>query len=112
MDKVKVFTLGYFPFTMGGDVWQPICIEVEADGPHDLGDGYKGYVVTAPNGRTFIAEATSGAFVGPDLETVKTDIQLGDKEMMTKQVAAAVKQSKQAKDLTPEKFWSMLKCNK
>jgi len=107
---MKVFTLGYFPFVMGGDVWQPICIDVEADGPHDIGNGYQGYVVTAPNGKTFVAEATSGAFVGPDLKTVKEDISLGEKKMMAKQVADAVEQSKKAKELTPDEFWGMLKC--
>jgi len=107
---MKVFTLGYFPFVMGGDVWQPICIDVEVDGPHDIGNGYQGYVVTAPNGKTFVAEATSGAFVGPDLKTVKEDISLGEKKMMAKQVADAVEQSKKAKELTPDEFWGMLKC--
>jgi len=109
---LKVFTVGYFPFTMGGNVWRPICCEVEVDGPHDIGKGYKGYVVTAPNGKTFIAEATSGAFVGPDLKTVKEDITLGEKNVMVEQVAKAVEQSKGAKEITPDEFWGMLKCKK
>jgi hypothetical protein len=109
---LKVFTLGYFPFTMGGNVWQPICCEVEADGPHDIGKGYKGYVITAPNGKTFIAEATTGAFVGPDLKTVKEDITLGEESVMVEQVAKAMEQSKQAKEMTPDKFWGMLKYKK
>jgi hypothetical protein len=109
---MKVFTLGYFPFVMGGRTWQEICIEVEnADGPHDIGKGYQAYVITAPNGKTFVAEATSGAFVGPDLKTVRDDIKLGEQETMDKQVAQAVEQSKLAKTLTPEEFWRMLKCN-
>ena len=107
---MKVFTIGYFPFLMGGYPYQPISCEVEADGPHSIGKGYKGYVVTAPNGKTFVAEATSGAFVGPDLKTVREDIKLGEKKTMAKQVADAVEQGKGAKELTPDKFWGMLKC--
>jgi len=110
--KIKVFTLGYFPFIMGGNVWQEICIDVEADGPYDIGKGYKGYVVTAPNGKTFVAEATSGALVGPDIKTVKEDISIGEQKMMDKQVAQAVEQSKKAKTLSSDEFWKMLKCNK
>jgi len=109
---MKVFTMDYVPFVMGGKVWQPMCCEVEADGPHDLGDGYQGFVVTAPNGTTFIAEATSGAFVGPDLKAVKKDIKTGDKSIMAEQVASAVTEMKMAKDVEPDYFWQKLKCLK
>ena len=109
---MKVFTLEYVPFVMGGKTWQPMCCEVEADGPHDLGDGYQGFIVTAPNGQTFIAEAMSGAFVGPDLKAVKKDIETGDKELMVKQVAEACIQMKKAKDVKPDYFWRKLKCLK
>jgi len=110
MKQIKVFTLEYVPFVMGGNVWQPMATTVKADGPHDIGNGYKAYVVTAPNGKTFIAESTSGAFVGPDLETVKTDIQLGDPDIMKKQVKNAVVQSKQAREVDQDEFWRKLKC--
>ena len=107
---MKVFTMEYVPFVMGGNVWQPMCCEVEADGPHDLGDGYKGYVITAPNGKTFIAEETSGAFVGPDLKAVREDIETGDKSIMADQVADAVIQMKKAKERSQDHFWRKLKC--
>jgi len=109
---MKVFTIGYFPFVMGGNVWQPIYCEVEADGPHDLGLGYEGFIVTAPNGKTFIAEATTGAFVGPDLKSVMDDIKTGDPKMMKKQITEAASTVKRAKELLPDEFWRMLKCNK
>ena len=110
--EIKVYTLRYTPFVMGGNTWQPVAILVEADGPHDLGSGYNGFIVTAPNGKTFIAEAESGAFIGPDLKTVKEDISTGDSEMMKTQVADAKIQSAQARMLDPDEFWKLLKCIK
>lgn len=109
--KVKVYTLGYFPFVMGGNVWQPISCEVETENKkHDLGRGYKGYLITAPNGKTFVAECDSGAFVGPTLEQVREDIKTGDPEVMKKQVADALIESKKAKKIDPSEFWGRLKC--
>jgi len=109
--KLKIFTLGYFPFVMGGRVWQEICIEVEnAEGPYDI-EGYQVCVVKAPDGTTFVVEATSGALVGPNLEIVRNDITSGDKEIMDQQVAEAVEKSKKARMIEPEEFWRMLGCD-
>jgi len=109
---MKVFTIAYTPFVMGGSVWQPVCCEVKVDGPYDIGDGFQGFIVTAPNGKTFIAEATSGAFVGPDLKSVRKDIKIGDKALMSKQVVRAVSDMKRAKEIKPSEFWRKLKCLK
>ena len=108
--KVKVYTLEYCPFVMGGEVWQPMATEVEADGPHDIGKGFEAYVVTAPNGKTFVAEKESGAFIGPDLKTVSGDIKIGELKSMKKQVEDAKLQMAKAKTVTNEYFWKKLKC--
>jgi hypothetical protein len=108
---MKVFTMRYQPFIMGGNVWQPVCCDVEVEGPYELGLGYKGYVVTAPNGKTFVAEASTGAFVGPDVKSVKNDIETGDQELMKKQVSEAAVLSKKASEVSAEEFWGLLKCN-
>jgi len=105
--EIKIYTLRYTPFIMGGNVWQPVGTLVEADGPHNLGAGYNGFVITAPNGETRIAEAESGAFVGPDLKTVKEDIRVGEPELMKRQVADAKIQSAQAKMIDPDEFWKL-----
>lgn len=85
---------------------------VEADGPHELGSGYNGFVITAPNGKTFIAEAESGAFIGPDLKTVKEDVSIGDSKIMKRQISDAKIQSANAMMIDPDKFWKLLKCMK
>lgn len=113
-EKLKVFTLAYFPFTMGGRVWRPMACEIEFenyDGPHDLGGGYRGYIITAPNGATFIAEADSGGFVGPSLKMVRQDIENGDPAVMKQQVEDALRQSKEAEVVDTDEFWRKLKCN-
>jgi F420-0:gamma-glutamyl ligase-like protein len=107
--KVKVWTMGYFPFTVGGNVWQPIKAEVEATGPHELGKGFKGYLCTSPSGRTKVAEASTGAIVGDTLIDVMKDIaDCDDIEFMNKQVRDATREMKQGHDLTTEDFWNRL----
>ena len=95
----------YFPFVLGGNVWQPRACEVEADGPHDLGAGYQGYLVTSPGGHYVVAEATTGAMVGPNLEAVRKDIAEGDPELMVKQMAQAKIDSTGTKMMEPDEFW-------
>ncbi len=112
MKKIKVYTLEYQPFIMGGNVWQPVATHVEASGPHSLGPNYKGFVITAPNGKTFVAEARSGAFVGPNLKTVRDDLRIGDPTLMKKQVDDALIQCEQARVVEPDEFWKLLKCDK
>jgi hypothetical protein len=106
---MKIWTMGYFPFTLGGDVHRPICCDVEVSGPHDLGFGYQGYVATSPNGRTFVAESETGAIVGPSLSDVINDISQGDPSIMRKQIEKAHETAKRAEELSPDRFWSLIK---
>ena len=103
--KIKIYTMFYFPFVMGGNVWQPWACEVEADGPHDLGGGYQGYLVTSPGGHYVVAEATTGAMIGPNLEAVRKDIAEGDPEIMAKQMEQSKSDSTGVQMLEPEEFW-------
>lgn len=114
--KILVWTVGHDPFVMGGAVNYVLKTKVEATGPHKLGKGYKGYLVTAPNGKTFVAEAETGAFVGPTLESVAKDIAAADKAVMEQQIADAKvffnDDWHQRAEATPEEFWTKLKCLK
>lgn len=110
LKTMLVWTMGYFPFVMGGKVWQPIGTNVEVSQAIPVGRGYKVYVVTAPNGKVFIAEATTGAFVGPSIESVKKDIETGDPKLMKEQVKKATATRENVKVLEPTDFWTRLKC--
>lgn len=110
--QLVVWTKAYRPFLMGGDVHQPVGIEVTVYNPVSLGRGYKGHLITAPNGRTFVAEATTGAFVGPTFEAVKQDIKTGDPKLMKQQMKDAAAMRVKVDVITPAEFWSMLKCGK
>jgi hypothetical protein len=103
--KLKIYTMFYFPFVMGGNVWQSRACEVEVDELHELGGGYQGYLVTSPNGHYVVAEATTGAMVGPNLEEVRKDIAEADPDVMAKQMAQAKSDSTGVQELEPEKFW-------
>lgn len=105
-----IWTEGYRPFVMGGSVYYPIGCKVECEGPHEIGLGYRAWVATAPNGRTFVAESMTGAIVGPTLEQVREDIRTGDPAIMKQQVAAAKQRAKAIEFTTPDKFWTALKC--
>lgn len=108
MTSVKVWTLKHNPFALGMS-YKPVGCYVEANGPFDLGEGYKGYLVVSPKGKTFVAEALSGAFVGPSIEAVRKDIETGDLELMKRQVEDAIQQSKAVETIPAEEFWSLLR---
>ena len=102
---MEIYCRGYRPFIMGGNVRYTVKCEVEADGPHDLGKGFTGYIVTTPDGRTLVAETTSGGTVGPSLESVRADIAEGDVRIMSEQIQLSQKEAMGATKVTPEEFW-------
>lgn len=104
-----VWTKAYRPFILGNP-HTPISCELPALGPVELGKGYTGYLIVAPNGKTFVAEATSGGFVGTSLESVRSDVADSDQATMDKQVADAIEMAKDAARVQPEQFWRLLRC--
>jgi hypothetical protein len=112
-----VWTEGYSPFILGGECHHPVGVEVEPGEKHDIGGGYYGYVITNPiNGDTFVAESTTGAFVGPDLPAVRDDIQScidqGCPEVMEQQVADAAERRKKVRVEKSDRFWARFKKRK
>jgi len=107
--KLKVWTEAYRPFIMGGDVNAPISTEIEVGEKVDLGKGIGGYLVCSPSGKTFVAEATTGAFIGGSIEQVKSDIADATPEIMQEQLVAAKRRAKSAEPMKKEKFWGMFK---
>lgn len=105
--KVKIWTEAYSPFIMGGDVNAPICTEVEAGEPIDVGRGIQAYVIASPRtGKVHIAESTTGAFVGSSIEQVRQDVESADPEVIKQQLASAAERVKHARPLSPEEFWN------
>lgn len=110
---MKVYTMRKLsPFTLGGNLnkWFPVACEVEAQGPFDTGRGFVGYLVIAPNGKTFVAEGQFGAFVGSTIEEVRKDIETGDPAIMDKQVEDACKVAETAEIIPAAEFWELLGC--
>lgn len=107
---MEVCTYGYFPFTMGGEVWRPIKCDVPiTGGPFDLGSGYEGYLITSPNGTTFVAESITGMFVGSTIEEVRNDISCADYKVMKIQIEDAKKDFAKSTAIPVEEFWRMLR---
>lgn len=110
--KLTVWTRAYRPFLMGGNVHTPVATELEVDDPVDLGNGIQGHLLTSPGGTTIVAEASTGAFVGPDIETVKKNIADANEEVITRQLDAAKKLFETADHVTEEEFWQLYDKNK
>ena len=109
MKKIKVWTRSYRPFILGGDVNAPVASMVEAQGPFPLGKGYKGYLIVAPNGKTWVAESTTGALVGPTLDEVRADIKAAKPSVMKAQIEDAKIQVEKAYLVPAKEFWTKLK---
>lgn len=106
---MRIWTVGYRPFIMGGNVNAPVCIETEATGPFDLGKGWKGYVVVAPSGKTFVAESITGAIVGSTIEEVRADVATAAESIMIRQIEDAKKRAAEAEAVSADVFWRQLK---
>lgn len=103
---LTIWKRGYSPFMLGGEVNRPIKTTVDVVGdPIKVGKGFEVYEVKSPDGRTFIAEATSGGIVGDALEQVMEDIEAGDPEFMRKQVKEAFLERERARPVTVEEFF-------
>lgn len=106
--RIRIWTRAYRPFILGGDVHSPVFIETQAEGPVALGKGYFGYLVTAPNGTTLVAESQTGAVIGSTLEAVKEDIATAEKAVMKQQIEDAKIKSSRAVPISNKEFWTMM----
>lgn len=109
--QADIWTEAYRPWMLGGNPNAPVMTRVPCLGPYDLGKGYRGVVAVAPNGRTFVAESTSGGIVGSTLISVREDIRIGTDQVMFGQVEEAKKRSLQCDRISEDQFWSLLRCN-
>lgn len=105
---MEIWTADYQPFILGGDCYAPIMADVPVSGPFDIGHGFQAYLAVAPNGRTFVAEATTGAIVGPTIKKVREDVASGKKRFMDQQVAEAKELRQRARTVTPDHLWERL----
>jgi hypothetical protein len=109
MSKLVIWTYFYEPMRLGGSLWNPKGCEIEAGEPVDLGGGYAGHEIESPQGFTVVAEASSGAIVGPNLASVRKDIAEGDPEVMKEQVEKALTECEGIPIMSPDSFWGALK---
>ena len=105
---MEVWTYQKQPFTMGNSVARdPVKCDVPADGPHELGAGYLGFIVTSPEGRSYVAEKTTGRIMDGTLETLREDIRHVDLVEMARQTNDASRSLETAKMVEPQVFWRL-----
>lgn len=107
---MKVWTYGYRPFVMGGDVHPPVWCDINhMGGVLDLGKGYQGRAIISPEGRPFIVEFQTGGIVGDSLSDVRKDVADGDDAVMAKQIIDNIKVAERAIPVPVSEFWGYLK---
>ena len=106
-----IWTRGHRPFILGGDVNAPVGIKIEEPGEkHELGKGYYCYVITSPlTGKTYVAEAETGAIVGSLLVGVRDDVTAADPKVMKQQIYLAREEKTRVLVLEADKFWVMMR---
>ena len=110
--KLKVWTSACRPFLMGGNVHAPIATEVEVGDPVTLRYGINVYVVVSPKGNTFIAEATTGAFVGETVDGVRADLEFAPEDVVQEQLQREGARGRTATPLSPNEFWALIPAEK
>lgn len=94
---------------MGGYCNYALACDLPVSRPCALGHGVKGYLITAPNGSTFVAEATTGAFVGSSLKDVRKDMRGTTRAVARKQIAQAKRYRDQRLEVVETgKFWDII----
>jgi hypothetical protein len=102
---MRIWTLGYTPFVMGGSTLQPICTHVPVTGPIKLPKGIEVYEARSPHGKTYVVEATTGGIVGDSVAKVRQDLGQAPQAVLAKQLAQQRAKGEQATELQPGDFW-------
>ncbi len=106
---MKAWTMGYFPFTMGGSVNRPIIADIKVEGPIPLGQGLLGYLATSPTKKkTIVVEGLTGAVVGDSYFKVVEDVRTASLDVIADQLTEAVQRVKTAEEVSEDKFWQMI----
>lgn len=106
MDKIKIWTLYYSPFVMGGDVNQPIATEVVPTERHQIKQNLHVYVVKSPTGKTHVVDGITGGMIATSMEELWGLIEGCTEEQLVTQCKSQQSKADSAKMLTPSEFWS------
>lgn len=102
--------MGHFPFTMGGNVWQPIFTDVKVIEEQNCGKGFTFFSFKTPRGTIKVCESTTGAILGDSFSEMRSSIKEATKKRLTKQIEEGRKQMLTDRhDLNNEEFFKMYK---
>ena len=104
----KIWTMGYFPFTVGGSVHQPMLTDVVMIEEREIGKGFKAFSFKTPKGTIKIAESITGAIVGDSFESVMKDVKGASIKFMQDQISVAKKKLQGArKNMSNKRFFEL-----
>ncbi len=105
---MRIWTMGYYPFTLGGGTEHPVACEIDVSSlkKHPIGKGYHAYLLLSPGGKNVVVESIGGGIVGNNLATVREDVRTAKKSVMAEQMEMSRIASKHPRELIEEKeFW-------
>lgn len=107
-NKRRIWTMGHFPFLMGGEVNQPITTEVDFIEEKDLGKGIKAFSFKTVKGTLKIAESRTGGIVADSFEQLIEQIKDSTKKELNDQLdRAQLVVDKATKHLSNEEFFKL-----
>lgn len=109
--KREIWTIGYFPFTIGGRVHAPMITEVDVIEEMEVGKGFKCFSWKTPLDNLRISESSTGAIVGNSFEEVIKDVEDADIDVINKQMkeASSLLRSGTSHHMTNEEFFKLYK---
>lgn len=111
MEKRFIWTMGHFPFQMGGYVDRPMSTEIEIIEERRIGKGFKAFSFKTPKGTLKIAESITGALVGDSFEAVISDVKGTTKKIIEQQIVDAknILHERGKHQQSPEEFFKHYK---
>jgi len=107
LETRRVYSTAYCPFAITG-VHRAVAADVECTGPYDIGHGYQGWLVNAPNGQTRVAEAETGGFIADSISAARRDVAAGDPAEQAVIIEKGHVAAKSAKLVDTDEFWKVL----
>ena len=85
---MKVISYGrfLFDFDQEGNPVKSIECDLSVDGPFDLGLNREGYLITNPQGATFVVDATTSLIAGRTLEQVRNEFNHAGQELVERRL--------------------------
>lgn len=106
--KKKIWTILFSPFTMGGNVNQPISTEVEVLEIKTI-RSFKFFSFITPKGSIRICDGVTGGIIAQSWEELKANMKGATSKVLNEQIAQAREVAKDCREVSNEEFFKSYK---